>query len=123
MRTDNIQRQLESIDQMSQKLAADHQQLATNQEQFAAMQEDFAAKQEQTTADQERQGHLLQALVVEQQWMRESMFLNCEPNSLPPQRGGDHVSHILYNLFGFLLNCLLFTLILRAFPSLQLLLL
>ena len=78
-------------------------------------------------ADQERQGHLLQALVAGQQSKRletvQMRFLNSDPNSVPPQRGGDPVSHTLYCLFVCLLNCLLFTLILRAFPSLQLLLL
>ena len=112
---------------MSQKLAVDQQQFAAKQEQFTAMQEDFAARQEQAAADQERQGHLLQALVAGQQSKRletvQMRFLNSDPNSVPPQRGGDPVSHTLYCLFVCLLNCLLFTLILRALPSLQLLLL
>ena len=136
-----MQHALKSIEQMMLKLAADQEQLAADQEQLAADQEQLAAGQERLAAGlerlaaglerlaagQERQDHLLQASLSEERLkmlkMRESTRPNCVPNPLPEQRGRDHISHFLYYLFLSLLNCLLFTLILRAFPSLQLLLL
>lgn len=81
-------------------------------------------------ADQERQGRVLEASASEQQSVRqdiqilqESILSISMANSLPPQQACFHSSHFHYYLFLCLLNWLLFTLILRAFPSLQHLLL